>query len=93
MRLAIEQVVIPSAESVQLLPRPPHIVSAQIELIESFNLEWEMKGQEPCVYLCIFPHQSKAKNQVTTDDSGDLSWNENPNGSQNGVARLPLLPK
>ncbi|XP_020097424.1 uncharacterized protein ycf45-like isoform X1 [Ananas comosus] len=94
VRLAIEQVVIPSAESVQLLPRPPHIVSAQIELIESFNLEWEMKGQEPSVYLCIFPHQSniKAKNQVT-DDSGDLSWNENLNGSQNGVARLPLLPE
>lgn len=86
--------MIPSAESVQLLPRPPHIVSAQIELIESFNLEWEMKGQEPSVYLCIFPHQSniKAKNQVT-DDSGDLSWNENLNGSQNGVARLPLLPE
>ncbi|XP_026658768.1 protein SEEDLING PLASTID DEVELOPMENT 1 isoform X2 [Phoenix dactylifera] len=41
-RLAIEQVVIPRGKSMQLLPRPSHIISIQIDLIEKYKLKWEL---------------------------------------------------
>jgi len=68
-RLAIEQVVIPKGESVQLLPRPASIISSQVDLVESFSLKWEVVGQEPNSRVRILPlhgrgsHRRRARNR------------------------------
>jgi len=92
--------VIPKGEQVQLLPRQSHIISMQIELIERYKLEWEKVGKEPYLSLCIHPLPLDIKergpsNQVvdTATELEDLFSTDDTNSSQNGVARLPLLPE
>ncbi|ONK66745.1 uncharacterized protein A4U43_C06F11510 [Asparagus officinalis] len=98
-RLAIEQVVIPKEEQVQLLPRPSCIISMQIELIERYKLKWEKVGREPHFSLCILPLPLDTKEkgplyQVvdTGSELEDMFSLDDMSSSQNGVARLPLLP-
>lgn len=98
-RLAIEQVVIPKGESVQLLPRPPSIIASQVDLVESFKLKWESIGQEPNACLRILPQfvgveeggksvkQEAATELTDSDNSDDMDY------KQNGVSRLPFLPE
>nr|XP_009404496.1 PREDICTED: uncharacterized protein ycf45 isoform X2 [Musa acuminata subsp. malaccensis] len=101
-RLAIEQIVIPRGKSVQLLPRPPHIIPVQIDLIKKYKLKWEMVGQEPGVYLRIFPlpllagiGEKKSVGQVVDEniELDDLRSFGDTESSQSGVPRLPLLPE
>ncbi|CAL9184689.1 unnamed protein product [Musa hybrid cultivar] len=101
-RLAIEQIVIPQGKSVQLLPRPPHIIPVQIDLIKKYKLKWEMVGQEPGVYLRIFPlpllagiGEKKSVGQVVDEniELDDLRSFGDTESSQSGVPRLPLLPE
>ncbi|KAL5715939.1 hypothetical protein ACHQM5_017691 [Ranunculus cassubicifolius] len=98
-RLAIEQVVIPKGETVELLPRPVHIISLQMKLIEKYHLHSEKVGTEPNVRLLILPLNSKIDegkqasgmiDTVSTPDENDLSGEMN--GSVYNVERLPLLP-
>ncbi|XP_065043387.1 protein SEEDLING PLASTID DEVELOPMENT 1-like isoform X2 [Musa acuminata AAA Group] len=101
-RLAIEQIVIPQGKSLQLLPRPPHIIPVQIDLIKKYKLKWEMVGQEPGVYLRIFPlplqagiGEKKSVDQVVDEniELDDLRSFGGTESSQSGVPRLPLLPE
>ncbi|TVU12488.1 hypothetical protein EJB05_46138, partial [Eragrostis curvula] len=96
-RLAIEQVVIPKGESVELLPRPSSIISSQVDFIESFSLKWEVIGQEPNASVRILPHfiakeitdveQETAAGLTDSDTSDDMDYTEN------GITRLPFLPE
>ncbi|XP_064968729.1 protein SEEDLING PLASTID DEVELOPMENT 1 isoform X3 [Musa acuminata AAA Group] len=101
-RLAIEQIVIPQGKSVQLLPRPPHIIPVQIDLIKKYKLKWEMVGQEPGVYLRIFPlpllagiGEKKSVGQVVDEniELDELRSFSDTESSQSGIPRLPLLPE
>lgn len=93
-RLAIEQTVIPKGESVLLLPRYQAIISAQIELIESFRLKWETVRRDPHICLRILPLETGSEEDELDLNFGDLSDTEenDTDGSQNGAARLPNLP-
>lgn len=102
-RIAIEQVVIPKGEPVELLPRPSSIMSLQLDLIRKYQLEAERIGKEADVRLCILPyhttrieenHTSKRAAAAADDDEFDdvLGTNGNTNGSLSTVDRLPLLP-
>lgn len=99
-RLAIEQVVIPKGEQVQLLPRPSHVLSVQIELIERYKLKWEKVGGEPHFSICILPlpldiKEKRPSDQVLDDvrKLDEFFSSDGMNSSQNGVARLPFLPE
>ncbi|KAJ9153538.1 hypothetical protein P3X46_026965 [Hevea brasiliensis] len=99
-RIAIEQVVIPKGETVELLPRPSHIILLQMDFIQKYQLQSEKIGREPDVRLCILPYQAsldegrKSSESVGADSRlddfrgtiGEL------NGSPLIVDRLPLLP-
>lgn len=91
-RLAIQRTVIPKGESMLLLPRSQAIISAQIELIESFRLKWETVRRDPHVCLRILPLDTGTDEIIK--GIGDLSDNgENDTlESQNGAANQPLLP-
>ncbi|PUZ62132.1 hypothetical protein GQ55_4G333300 [Panicum hallii var. hallii] len=98
-RLAIEQVVIPKGESVQLLPRPPSIISSQVDLVESFSLKWEVVGQEPNSHVRILPHFTAAEANGAEQESATtgLADPRSPDGTdhthQDGITRLPFLPE
>lgn len=97
-RLAIEQVVIPKGESVQLLPRPSSIISSQVDLIESFKLKWEVIGQDPNAYLKILPQFADTEDatvveQETATGLTDSDSSDDMGCTQNGVTRLPFLPE
>lgn len=92
--------MIRQGKSVELLPRPPHIIPVQVGLIKKYKLKWEMVEQEPTAYLRIFPLQSgigeKKSVEVVADGSMELNGLNNSDGiesAQNGVARLPFLPE
>uniref|UniRef100_A0A7N2MBR4 Phosphotyrosine protein phosphatase domain-containing protein n=1 Tax=Quercus lobata TaxID=97700 RepID=A0A7N2MBR4_QUELO len=99
-RIAIEQVVIPKGESIELLPRPSNVMSLQMDLIQKYQLEAERIGTESDVRLRILPHHSRmdeeGKISVRDNATGELddfvSANGDPNGSLYVVDRLPLLP-
>ncbi|XP_074564516.1 protein SEEDLING PLASTID DEVELOPMENT 1 [Curcuma longa] len=95
-RLAIEKIVIPQDKSVQLLPRPPHIISGQIGLIKKYKLKWETVGEHPTVYLRILPLQSGIGGKHVDANGGtseleDLDNFDSIDTSQHGIVRLPLL--
>ncbi|XP_062233579.1 protein SEEDLING PLASTID DEVELOPMENT 1-like [Phragmites australis] len=96
-RLAIEQVVIPKGESVQLLPRPSSIISSQVDLIESFSLKWEVVGQEPNAHARILPHltvkEVTAVEQEPATELTDSDTSDETDNTKNVVTRLPFLPE
>lgn len=98
-RSAIEQVVVPRGKSVQLLPRPSHIISLQTDLIERYKLKWELVGQEPSVSLRILPLQAGIEEKFpdlvvgSSSTFEDFSSCDGLRSLQDGVTRLPLLPE
>ncbi|XP_021288651.1 uncharacterized protein ycf45 [Herrania umbratica] len=97
-RIAIEQVVIPKGEPVELLSRPPHIMSLQVELIQKYQLQSEKVVKGSDVRLRILPFQLTT-NEVINNSSKNIDANEvhnfdgyGANGSPHSVDRLPLLP-
>jgi stage III sporulation protein SpoIIIAA len=54
-RLAVEQLVLPRGQSVELLPRSPKIRRMQHELVEHYQLTSESFGEEPHRRLRIYP--------------------------------------
>ncbi|TYJ48403.1 hypothetical protein E1A91_A01G059700v1 [Gossypium mustelinum] len=96
-RIAIEQVVIPKEEPVELLPRPPQIISLQTELIEKYQLQSENIGKGSDVRLRILQFKLVKDEDKSSDEDANANDFENfepygANGSPHGVERLPLLP-
>jgi stage III sporulation protein SpoIIIAA len=54
-RLAVEQIVIPKGQPVELLPRPSQVRKMQHELIEHYHLHSQSFGEEPNRRLRIYP--------------------------------------
>ncbi|KAK4796386.1 hypothetical protein SAY86_028712 [Trapa natans] len=101
-RVAMEKVVIPKGEPVELLPRPPSILSMQIELVKKYRLQSERIGKEPGVHLRILPFQMEInegdEDSWGTDEDDKLdeftsSDSHITNGfSTHSISRLPFLP-
>ena len=101
--MAIEYIVIPGGEPVELLPRCSEIVARQMELVASYQLSAEKSGTDLSSRLQILPHK------LTNKPSEIKRPRENPDPSpdlQNDlssfivgghvgttVTRLPLLPE
>jgi hypothetical protein len=54
-RLAVEQIVIPKGQPVELLPRSPKVRKMQHELVEHYHLKSTSFGDEPNRRLRIYP--------------------------------------
>ncbi|MEN9521297.1 MAG: hypothetical protein RLZZ381_3885, partial [Cyanobacteriota bacterium] len=54
-RLAVEQIVIPQGQPVELLPRSAKVRKMQHELIEHYHLQSDSFGDEPNRRLRIYP--------------------------------------
>lgn len=54
-RLAVEQIVIPKGQPVELLPRSPKVRKMQHELVEHYRLKSTSFGEEPNRRLRIYP--------------------------------------
>ena len=54
-RLAVEQIVIPKGQPVELLPRSPKVRKMQHELVEHYRLNSDSFGEEPNRRLRIYP--------------------------------------
>ena len=54
-RLAVEQIVIPKGQPVELLPRSPKVRKMQHELVEHYRLKSDIFGDEPNRRLRIYP--------------------------------------
>lgn len=54
-RLAVEQIVLPKGQPVELLPRSPKIRKMQHELVEHYRLKSDSFGDEPNRRLRIYP--------------------------------------
>ena len=100
--MAVEQVVIPKGESVQLLPRPSTIISSQVNLVESFNLKWEVTGKEPNACLRILPQfadreEGTTSEQETSETAPGLTDSDGSfdgmDYTQTGVTSLPFPPE
>ncbi|KAK7313116.1 hypothetical protein VNO77_37542 [Canavalia gladiata] len=99
-RMAIEHVVIPKGEPVDLLPRSSHILSMQLELVRKYQLDARRISGESDVHLRILPSHyqtDEVKANETSGFDGQLddfaSTNGSLNGSLNSLDRLPLLPE
>ncbi|CAK9159686.1 unnamed protein product [Ilex paraguariensis] len=99
VRLAIEYIVIPGGEPVELLPRRSEIIARQLELVESYQLAAENSGTELNPRLQILPQKlTKKTSRKHTQSSSSLQMDGSfkslaGGGGGNGVARLPLLPE
>ncbi|CAI0442584.1 unnamed protein product [Linum tenue] len=98
VRLAIEYIVIPGGEPVELLPRRSEIVARQLELVESYQLAAENSGTDANPRLQILPLRTskKASSSSKPLKSSATSQKETGLTSSNGgtsVSRLPLLPE
>ncbi|KAK4367074.1 hypothetical protein RND71_014954 [Anisodus tanguticus] len=98
VRLAIEYIVIPGGEAVELLPRRSEIVAQQLKLVESYQLAVEKSGTESNPRLQILPQKLYRKTSVKPSISsssqnitGPDSWIGKNGGTS--VARLPFLPE
>uniref|UniRef100_A0A5B7BEW5 AAA+ ATPase domain-containing protein n=1 Tax=Davidia involucrata TaxID=16924 RepID=A0A5B7BEW5_DAVIN len=99
VRLAIEYIVIPGGEPVELLPRRSEIVARQLELVESYQLAAENSGTELNPRLQILPQKLNKRTSVKHSKSSSSLQKDtgfkSPTGGGGGtsVARLPLLPE
>lgn len=96
--MAIEYIVIPGGEPVELLPRCSEIIARQLELVESYQLAAEKSGTELNSRLQILPQKLNKKaslGKCTFPLSSKLSDIDSLTSGNAGasVARLPLLPE
>uniref|UniRef100_A0A0E0AGP4 AAA+ ATPase domain-containing protein n=1 Tax=Oryza glumipatula TaxID=40148 RepID=A0A0E0AGP4_9ORYZ len=87
-RLAIEYIVIPGGEPVELLPRCSEIVARQLELVESYQLLAETFGTDSNSRLQILPVKITKKSSskgsagsMPKQGSSDLIVSDNGGGS------------
>ncbi|XP_022892612.1 uncharacterized protein ycf45 isoform X2 [Olea europaea var. sylvestris] len=76
VRLAIEYIVIPGGEAVELLPRRTEIVARQLELVQSYQLAAENSGTESNPRLQILP-QKLSKRTSTKHPKSSSSFLDN----------------
>lgn len=99
VRLAIEYIVIPGGEPVELLPRCSEIIARQLELVESYQLSAENSGTELNPRLQILPQKLNKKSSSKSSKSNPTSEKATSLNSLTGgdggtsVSRLPLLPE
>ncbi|KAK4597968.1 hypothetical protein RGQ29_015470 [Quercus rubra] len=99
VRLAIEYIVIPGGEPVELLPRCSEIIARQLELVESYQLAAENSGTELNPRLQILPQRLSKKNLPKSPKSHSSFRKEadstplTGSGRGTSVPRLPLLPE
>ncbi|KAJ4885882.1 P-loop containing nucleoside triphosphate hydrolases superfamily protein [Raphanus sativus] len=87
VRLAIEYIVIPGGEPVELLPRRSDIIVRQLELVESYQLAVENLGTHLNPRLQILPRRSTKKMLPST--SAKKAADDDNMG--NTATRLPFL--
>ncbi|XP_021295976.1 uncharacterized protein ycf45 [Herrania umbratica] len=99
VRLAIEYIVIPGGEPVELLPRRSEIIARQLEIVKSYQLAAENSGTELNPRLQILPQRlnkkrsSKSlKTTKTVENEPGLKPLTDSSGGTS-VTRLPLLPE
>lgn len=100
VRLAIEYIVIPGGEAVELLPRRSEIIDRQIELVQSYQLAAEKSGTDQNTRLQILPLRLSTKRSSKSSSVSRKkrsSTSEKSAGSDGGngttVTRLPILPE
>ncbi|KAL3698041.1 hypothetical protein R1sor_012117 [Riccia sorocarpa] len=91
-RLAIEQLVIPKGQPVELLPRSPEIIALQIKLVEGYQLATEKSGTELNLRLRILPRVSSGGAYEVGNTSDEWDEEVNIEGGKS-VVRLPILPE
>lgn len=98
VRLAIEYIVIPGGEPVELLPRCSEIIARQLELVASYQLAAENSGTETNPRLQILPmrlNKKKSSSKAAKSSSSFLkvinSKSLTGGGGGTSVTRLPLL--
>ncbi|KAK1424066.1 hypothetical protein QVD17_19378 [Tagetes erecta] len=100
VRIAIEQVIIPKGEPVELLPRQSNIQLLQMDLIRKYKLQAQRIGSEMNERLRILPYQDERQDKDDDDDDGDddddddkeVSKLSQMNGSPYSIDKLPFLP-
>ncbi|KAK9070588.1 hypothetical protein SSX86_010990 [Deinandra increscens subsp. villosa] len=98
VRIAIEQVVIPKGEPVELLPRRSNILLLQKDLVRKYKLQAQRIGSEMDARLRILPFQAEKQDKDDDDDDADdhdddeLNDLSKTNGSPYPMNRLPFLP-
>ncbi|KAI3695254.1 hypothetical protein L1987_78248 [Smallanthus sonchifolius] len=90
VRIAIEQVVIPKGEPVELLPRQSNILLLQKDLIHEYKLQAQRIGSQVDARLRILPFQAEKQDKDGDDD--ELSEPSKTNGSPYPINKLPFLP-
>ncbi|CAA6653739.1 unnamed protein product [Spirodela intermedia] len=98
VRMAIEYIVIPGGEPVELLPRCSEIVARQLELVESYQLSAEKSGTEMSSRLQILPQKLTKKASEVKQSRPDADPQQGLPSFVIGhggttVTRLPLLPE
>ncbi|XP_057470688.1 protein SEEDLING PLASTID DEVELOPMENT 1-like [Actinidia eriantha] len=99
VRLAIEYIVIPGGEPVELLPRSSEIIARQLQLVESYQLAAENSGTELNPRLQILPLKLNKKASAKKPNPSSSLQNETNfkpltgGGGGSSVTRLPLLPE
>ncbi|XP_017985108.1 PREDICTED: uncharacterized protein ycf45 [Theobroma cacao] len=99
VRLAIEYIVIPGGEPVELLPRRSEIIARQLELVKSYQLAAENSGTELNPRLQILPQRlnkklsSKSLQSTTTVENETGLKPQTDSSGGTSVTRLPLLPE
>ncbi|XVF75613.1 hypothetical protein PTKIN_Ptkin13bG0200800 [Pterospermum kingtungense] len=99
VRLAIEYIVIPGGEPVELLPRRSEIMARQLELVETYQLAAENSGTELNPRLQILPQRLSKKLSSKSFQTASTVQNEiglKPLTDSSGgtsVTRLPFLPE
>lgn len=96
VRLAIEYIVIPGGEAVELLPRRSEIIARQLELVESYQLAAENSGTKRNPRLQILPMRINKKSSSKPVKSGSIKSTNTKSltgggGGGSSVTRLPLL--
>ncbi|KAL0903621.1 hypothetical protein M5K25_028013 [Dendrobium thyrsiflorum] len=99
VRMAIEYIVIPGGEPVELLPRCSEIIAQQLELVESYQLAAEKSGTELNSRLQILPMKISKKGSSTRRCSESHLRKQakmdslTSGNSGTSFSRLPFLPK
>ncbi|KAK7280511.1 hypothetical protein RJT34_25575 [Clitoria ternatea] len=91
VRLAIEYIVIPGGEPVELLPRCSEIIARQLELVRSYQLAAEKSGTEQNPRLQILPLRLSTKKH-SKSSSGTRKKTSPDGGNGGSITRLPILP-
>ncbi|RWV87641.1 hypothetical protein BHE74_00028755 [Ensete ventricosum] len=97
VRMAIEYIVIPGGEPVELLPRCSEIIARQLELVESYQLAAKRSGTELNSRLQILPVKLSKKSLPAKGDGSESVEQVDLNALTSlnvgsSVTRLPLLP-